>query len=233
MERRQGGPAKPYRGARTNVAPHEVAAEWLGARLDGSAQELGVELSAAWLAPLARYTGLVLDWGARVNLTGARSPEAVADDHLADALALLRHLPGPAFRFIDVGSGAGFPGLVIALLRPDASGILLEPTRKKHAFLLHAIRELGLGDRMEARAERLEEHLAAGGAALYDMAVSRAAWPAARWMELGMPLLKAGGVILGVEGAQAGALPAGAERHPYRLHSRPRSVVIRTLGRRD
>ncbi len=227
MERRRGRASKLDRSGRPAAPPHAVSAEWLGERLSDPARELGVELSGASIAPLARFAGLVLDWGTRVNLTGARSREAIADDHFADALALLPHLPRHAFRFVDVGSGAGFPGLLIALLRPDASGVLLEPTRKKQAFLVRAIRELGLGERIEARAERLEEHLARGAVALYDLAVSRAAWPASRWVEVGMPLLRAGGVILGVEGAQSGALPAGAERHPYRLHGRSRSVVSR------
>ena len=116
---------------------------------------LGAAVPPEALVPLARYASLVLEWGARINLTGARTPEALADDHLADALALLRFLPPGAFSFVDVGSGAGLPGLVLALLRPDAAGTLLEPIGKKHAFLAHAIRTLGLTGRVAARAERL------------------------------------------------------------------------------
>lgn len=228
MERRRGGAgANPGRSRPRAEAPAEVSAAWLGERLVGAERELGVEFSLAALEPLARYAGLVLEAGTRMNLTGARTPEAIADDHLADALALLPHLPGRAFRYVDVGSGAGFPGVVIGVLRPDATGVLLEPTRKKQAFLAHAIRSLGLADRLEARAERLEQHLAAGRGGLYDLAVARAVWPAAQWVELGLPLLAPGGVVLGLEGASTGALPEGAERHPYRLGGRSRAVVSR------
>src|SRR5262245_44666013 len=203
-----------------------LSAEWLAARLAEPAHALGVVLPPDALEPLAAYARLVLDWGARINLTGARDAERLADEHLADALALLPHLPAGDFRFVDVGSGAGLPGIVVALLRAGASGVLLEPTRKKHAFLAHAIRTLGLGDRITARTERLDAHLASGGGVgAYDVALSRAVWPAADWLERGAPLLRPGGLLLGVEGTQQGALPTGAERHPYMLGGRPRSII--------
>ena len=141
----------------------------------------------------------------------AEPAEALADEHLADALALLPQLPAASFRFIDVGSGAGLPGLVLALLRPDAEGMLLEPTRKKRAFLAHAVRALALAPRVEARAERLEAHLAAGAAGRYDVAVSRATWPAAHWLELGRPLVRPGGCVLGLEGAESWRAPGGSD----------------------
>ena len=202
-----------------------VSAAWLKARLATPALEIGVAIPESSYAPLAQYASLVLEWGARINLTGARTPEALADDHLADALALLPHLPGEPFRFVDVGSGAGLPGAAIALLRPDASGTLLEPIRKKHSFLAHAVRALLLSERLEARNERLEQHLAERGRGAYDVAVSRAVWPASEWLVLGEPLLKPAGVLLGVEGSTPGELPPGASRHPYRLRERSRAVI--------
>ena len=202
-----------------------VSTEWLAARLAEPARTLGAVLPPSAVEPLAAYTSLVLEWGARINLTGARDAESVADDHLADALALLPWLPAGAFRFIDVGSGAGFPGIIVGLLRADAAGVLLEPTRKKHAFLSHAIRALGLSGRLDARAERLEEHLLAGGRGAYDVAISRAVWPAAEWLARGAALVKPGGLLMGVEGAAPGELPRGAERHPYQLAGRARAVV--------
>ena len=202
-----------------------IAAAWLRARLAGPAEQLGVEIPASSCEPLAQYASLVLDWGGRMNLTGARTPEAFADDHLADALALLPWLPRSAFHFVDVGSGAGLPGIPIALARPEASGVLLESSRKKHTFLVHAGRALGLSERLVALHGRLEQHSSAGGAGAYDVAVSRAVWPAREWLALGRPLLRPGGVLLGVEGATPGELPPGATRHPYRLQGRHRAVV--------
>jgi 16S rRNA (guanine527-N7)-methyltransferase len=202
-----------------------VSAEWLAARLAEPARAVGVTLPPSALEPLAVYASLVLEWGTRFNLTGARDAESVADDHLADALALLPQLPPRAFRFVDVGSGAGFPGIALALLRSDAAGVLLEPTRKKHAFLAHAIRALGLTGRLDARAERLEEHLLAGGRGAYEVAISRAVWPAAEWLARGAALVRPDGLLVGVEGAAPDELPPGAERHPYQLGGRTRAVV--------
>jgi 16S rRNA (guanine527-N7)-methyltransferase len=204
-----------------------VSAAWLEARLAEPARALGAAIPPSAFVPLAEYASLVLEWGARINLTGARTPEAFADEHLADALALLRHLPAESFSFVDVGSGAGLPGLVIALLRADSTGRLLEPVGKKHAFLAHAIRTLGLTGRISARAERLEDHLRAGGRGAYDVAVSRAVWPAADWFERGLPLLKPGGLWIGLTGPSAGEPPAGCERHLYRIHGRDRALLLR------
>ena len=203
-----------------------VAADWLAARLAEPARALGVSLPPSAIEPLASYASLILDGGARINLTGARDAERLADEHLADALALLPHLPTEPFRFIDVGSGAGLPGIVIALLRTDASGVLLEPVRKKHAFLAHAIRTLGLGARVAARAERLEAHLAAGGRGAYDVALSRAVWPAPEWLARSAELVRPGGLRIGVEGAGASEPLPGVERRPYVLGQRTRAVVI-------
>ena len=204
-----------------------ISAEWLEARLAEPARALGAAIPPAAFAPLAEYASLILDWGKRINLTGAKTPEALADEHLADALALLRHLPAEPFHFVDVGSGAGLPGLVVALLRSDATGRLLEPVGKKQAFLAHAIRTLGLAERITARAERLEDHLRAGGRGAYDVAVSRAVWPAAEWLERGLALGKPGGLWIGLTGPSAGEPPAGCERHPYRIHDRDRALLLR------
>jgi 16S rRNA (guanine527-N7)-methyltransferase len=204
----------------------EPSPAWLEAQLAAPARALGVELPGGTLAHLARYARLVLDWGARINLTGAKTAEALAAEHLADALPLLAHLPSGPFRIVDVGSGAGLPGIAVALLRPEASGTLLEPVAKKHAFLAHAIRSLELGDRLAARRERLEAHLEAGGRGAYDVAVSRAVWPAAEWVRRGAPLLSPGGVLLGLEGDAPSELPAGCERHPYALARHRRAVIV-------
>jgi len=202
-----------------------VTGAWLSERLAEPARGFGVALEPAVLRALARYTELLLEWGARINLTGAKTAEALADLHLADALALLAHLPPGRLRFVDVGSGAGLPGLVLSLLRSDLEGVLLEPAGKKHAFLLHTVRVLGLAPRIEARPERLEAHQEPA-AGRYDFAVSRAVWPVARWLELGRALTRPGGRILGVEGARPSELPAGAARHPYRLAGRDRAVIV-------
>lgn len=197
----------------------------LRVRLLASVPEAEPALGADACERLARYVGLVLDWGRRINLTGARTAVELVDDQVADALPALPWLPAGPFELVDVGSGAGLPGLVLAMLRPDARVVLLEPVGKKRAFLAHAIRELGLTG-AEACAERLEAHLPAHAGA-YDVATSRATWPAAVWIARGRALVRPGGLVLGFEGAaETGELPEGAERRPYRLHRRAGKLVL-------
>jgi len=109
----------------------------------------GPELAALGLAPrdvaaLSRYLDLVADWNPRVNLTGARTP--------AERVAILVAPVAPVApvlesgRLLDVGSGNGSPGLVLATLRPDLSVILLEPRQRRWAFLREAARAVGRAD---------------------------------------------------------------------------------------
>ena len=93
---------------------------------------------------LERYLDLLAEWSARVNLTGARTPAARAAVLVGEALpAGALALPG---RLVDVGSGNGSPGLVIALLRPDLQVTLLEPRQRRWAFLREACRAAGRPD---------------------------------------------------------------------------------------
>jgi 16S rRNA (guanine527-N7)-methyltransferase len=158
---------------------------------------------------LAAYRDLMLRWNQRVNLTAARTAEEI-DEHVADCLHLLPHLPEQG-RLIDVGAGGGLPAVVIAISRPALEVTALEPTHKKHAFLRTAARELGLAN-LDARAERWEDHAGRD----YDAATSRATLAIERWLEIGVGLVRAGGVVLGMEGRdKLEPLPPGVTRHAY------------------
>jgi 16S rRNA (guanine527-N7)-methyltransferase len=169
---------------------------------------------------LYRFVDHLLAWNRRINLTAARTADGVRE-HVEDSLAVVPHIPADAVRLLDVGSGGGFPGLVVAIVRPALSVTLLEPVHKKRAFLASAARELGLGN-VDARAERLEDHSGRD----YDVAVSRATWAVPDWLERAEPFVRPGGVILAMEGREQHALPAGAVRHPYALGDRTRAVIV-------
>lgn len=190
--------------------------------------EVGIELSEAQLETLGHFLALLQKWNARINLTGTRDDEEIVWRHLVDSLAVARHVPAEAGRVVDVGSGAGLPAIVIAIARPDVSVMSLEPIRKKHAFQSAARRELPL-ENLQPIAERVEAHGARVGRG-YDVAVSRATWPVDEWLPIGESLVRPGGLVLGMEGADERPLPAGATRHRYRLQSRARAVVRLVAG---
>ena len=85
-------------------------------------------------------------WNAKIQMTATRSPEAFFERHLLDAVHLSTDIPTGPGRMIDVGSGGGLPGLVLAIVRPDIEFLLIEPTNKKHAFLSTVRREVRLNN---------------------------------------------------------------------------------------
>lgn len=180
--------------------------------LVGGAAQLGLPLSELQLAQLSRYQTLLSEWGEKINLTALRDPADIVTRHFLDSLALVRALPSAAQlaacgldrSLVDVGSGAGFPGVLCALLRPELHVTLVERIGKKAAFLLALRRELGLHYKVEAvSADRL--------AARYAIAVSRAALPLPEWLSLACELSAPSGFIFAMT----------TPREPDPAHSEP------------
>ena len=126
----------------------------------GGAQ-LGLAMDAAGVERLLVYLAELMKWSRRVNLIARDTPETqVVETHFLDSLTLLPFLDGAGeVHLLDVGSGAGFPGLALACVRPDARFTLCEPRQKRVSFLRHVVRTLGLAN-VEVVAERIEAHLA-------------------------------------------------------------------------
>ena len=166
------------------------------------ARELGIELTSTQIELFARYQSEILDWNQRVNLTSITDPDEVQVRHFLDSFTVLAGLPASvgrgekAARLIDVGAGAGLPGIALAIVRPKLEVTLLEATQKKCRFLEHAVRLLGLANLRVAcgRAEELA-HLADQRTA-YDVVVARAVGPLAVLVELGLPYLRVGGRLI-------------------------------------
>jgi 16S rRNA (guanine527-N7)-methyltransferase len=195
------------------------SASQLAERLEAPLRELGLALSGAQSELLARYLALLLPWNARVNLTGARTADAIVGRHLADGFALAAHLPERCGTLLDVGAGAGFASVACAVLRPELRCTLLEPNGKKHTFLRAVARELPLPG-VKALKERLEEHLKSPGFAPYDAAVSVATWEPAEWLRRAEAVVAPGGVAFAfATEANAGTI-TGAQRIAYRAGER-------------
>ena len=174
---------------------------------------------------LAKFATELLRWNERINLTAVRDPEGIVERHFVDSLALLPYIPAGAASLVDVGSGPGFPGAVLALARPDLAVTLVESNHKKCAFLETLRRELPL-PRTTVRSQRIEDVLAHPSFAPFDVAVSRATLDLPEWLALGSRLVRPGGLVFGMEGAEVRELPPSASRHPYPLGSATRALIM-------
>lgn len=113
------------------------------AELTAGARALKVRSSEAARLAMIEYLKHLESWSGTYNLTAVRQPEAMVVRHLLDSLAAAPYLHGDSFA--DVGSGAGLPGIPLALARPNKRAVLVESNGKKAAFMRHAVRTLGLG----------------------------------------------------------------------------------------
>jgi len=150
-----------------------------------------VELSCEQLASTSTYIDLLLKWNARVNLTAVRDPEEIVTRHFGESFFVAGHLLRPGWRgsVIDVGSGAGFPGLPIAIWAPDAEVTLIESNGKKAAFLNEVIFALGLKN---ARVWNRRAEVFEGNA---DLVTMRAVEKFEAALEMATGLVKPGGRI--------------------------------------
>lgn len=131
---------------------------------------------------LCQWAERVCAWNQRIDLTAARSVEELLDLLVADAAAVARHI-SPRASCVDVGSGAGAPGLALAVLLPEAKLTLVEPKTKRVAFLRHVIGVLELND---VRVERARSDALAGSQ--WEVAISRATLEPQAWLEEGLRL---------------------------------------------
>lgn len=158
--------------------------------------KLGLELSEAQLEQFLRYRQELLDWNTRINLTAITDPEEVLLKHFLDSLSLLTVYDQPRCCFLDIGSGAGFPGLPLKIVRPQWQVTLLEATGKKVTFLQHSIETLQLKDvvAVHGRAEELA-HKAEYRTA-FDVVTARAVASLPMLLEYAAPYCRVGGYII-------------------------------------
>lgn len=178
---------------------------------------LGINLSAAQLAAFERYESELLEWNTRMNLTAIQEPEMVRIKHFLDSLTcwcVMRDSPGE--RMIDVGTGAGFPGLPLKIIYPAMQLTLVESVGKKIAFCRHIIDVLEL-DRVEVvqgRAEELGQD--PKYRERYDWTVARAVANLPVLTEYLLPLARVGGQMLAMKG-ESGPAEAHSAEHAIRV----------------
>lgn len=174
----------------------------LSAKLSAGIAELGLPIDAATQQRLLDYLALIHKWNKVHNLTAIREPEEMVTLHLLDSLSILPHLPRPqasgtsSERLLDVGSGAGLPGIVIALTRPDLQVTTLDSVGKKASFMRQAKAELKI-DNLQVIGGRVEDFVPEDK---FDVIVSRAFSEMDLFVRLTRHLLKSGGHWLAMKG---------------------------------
>lgn len=173
--------------------------------------EHGVELDGAQLFRLERYAAMLVEWNDKMNLTAITDPEGVALKHFLDSLAFLRHVEVKNGASIaDVGTGAGFPGMVLKIARPDIKLVLIDSLQKRLDFLGAVSEELELpAELIHARAEdaghdkKLRER--------FDVVTARAVANLSVLSEYCLPLVRVGGVFAPMKSGAIDEELCGAE----------------------
>lgn len=145
-------------------------------------QAMNYEVASNTLSELVAWISMMVDWNKKIDLTAARNTDELVDLCIADAIVLSREIAHNA-SVVDVGSGAGAPGLALAIIRKDAHVTLVEPLSKRVAFLRNAIGTLRIETTVKnMRGDQLTNEF-------WNVAVSRATFEPAQWLALGTRLV--------------------------------------------
>jgi len=155
---------------------------------------------------LNRYVDILGSTAVTWGLLGPREADRLWDRHILNSAAL-SDLIATDSAVVDVGSGAGLPGIPLAILRPDLRVTLIEPLLRRSTFLVQTVEELGISDRLEVIRSRAEDHQRT-----YDVVVARALAPLDRLIGWCNPLRAPDGVVLALKGASAADEVAAANR---------------------
>lgn len=166
----------------------------LQARLEQGLRQAGLEFAASQRQQLLDYLSLLQKWNKVHNLTAVREPEEMVTLHLLDSLSVLPHIRGQ--RVLDVGSGAGLPGIPLALCLPQLQVTVMDSSHKKASFMRQAKAELNIAN-LEIVCGRVEKYQPAQ---LFDIVVSRAFSDLAEFIGLTRHLCAPGGLWLAMKG---------------------------------
>ena len=187
---------------------------------------LGLQLSTRQVELFSIYEKELLVWNEKFNLTAIRKPEEIRSKHFLDSLTVLQGFKEPKpLRMIDIGTGAGFPGIPLKIAYPHLRLTLVESVGKKADFCRHMIELLHLEkvDVLQARAEDLGQTV--GQREVYDLAVARAVAALPVLVEYLLPLVKVGGRMIAQKGESAPAEVHAAEHAVHVLGGRVHQIT--------
>ena len=169
--------------------------------------ENGLTLTPELYAQLEQYARLLVEWNEKMNLTGITDPQGISLKHFLDSLLLLKHYTPPqGAKIIDVGTGAGFPGIPLKLYRPDLRLTLLDSLQKRLRFLEEVSSQLGFA--AECVHARAEEGARTPLRERFDLVTARAVAALPVLCEYCLPYVKVGGVFAALKGPSEDAAEA-------------------------
>ncbi len=169
--------------------------------ISSAAQKLGIVLSTAQIEQFNIYQRELLKWNTKINLISEKSAQEILFKHFMDSLTALRFIDKQDARILDIGSGAGFPGIPLKIAVPSLQLYLLESNRKKVSFLKHIIRLLNLTETfvLHDRAENVIKNIHWKG--FFDVTLSRAAFKLPELLSFGAFFLAPQGKLIALKGA--------------------------------
>jgi 16S rRNA (guanine527-N7)-methyltransferase len=196
------------------------------------AKTLGIDLSEKTIEAFDLYLRELLKWNAKMNLTAVRTEKGIVLNHFLDSLSVLPHLPEIS-TLLDIGSGAGFPGIPLKMARLSLRVTLIDSVRKKIDFQSHIIRTLGLKGIQAIHGRIQDREILQNLGGQFDGVIARAFSDLDSLLRLSSPFLKKGGTLLAMKGREI-EHPSLMEKPPYRLEKRvqyslPFSSIKRSL----
>ena len=202
--------------------------QWAPQIREWSLEKVGITLSDKQVAQFCIYGDLLLEWNQKMNLTSIVDPSEVILKHFVDSLTPNQHLRGT--RLVDIGTGAGFPGIPLKIVQPSLQIVLVDSLNKRLDFLREVVLKLDLSevDIIHARAEELgrDSNYRAG----FDIVISRAVARLPVLLEYAIPLLKVNGIFIAMKGSQVDDELTEAKGALVELGARIESIEKFSLG---
>ncbi|MGN0494296.1 MAG: 16S rRNA (guanine(527)-N(7))-methyltransferase RsmG [Acutalibacteraceae bacterium] len=195
-----------------------------------SCAEFGAELDREKTERLSIYGNLLLSWNEKMNLTAITDPEEVLYKHFYDCILFLKHItPEMGESLIDVGTGAGFPGMVLKIMRPDIKVTLLDSLNKRLVFLNDVIEKTGLQGVCTVHMRAEDAGKSPVHREKYGIACARAVAAMPVLMEYCLPLVKKGGMFVAMKGASAKEETDSAQNAARLLGAEKPTIICETL----
>ena len=192
-------------------------------------QQLGLSVNPQAVEKLLQFSDLLLEKNKVMNLTAVTDPKEVVTRHFLDCAALASHI-GSGKTVLDVGTGAGFPGIPLAILCPGTQFTLLDAQRKRIDFLKEVVEELSLSNVMPVHARA--EEFAALHRASFDLAVSRAVADLRVLVELTLPMVKKGGAFYAMKAVDC-MDEVGSASQAFAILGAPAAEILRYIVPHD